>query len=83
MSGSSTRWMERVFSSGQMVGYTEDNTNMTKRKLKGRSLGTMAGNMWVNGTMESSMVREPTSHQMVRRRRESGRTANVCGGLTD
>ena len=56
VSGLTTRWMEKVYSYGRMVGNILDHIARIKNMDQGHLNGQMGHNILVNGKMESRMV---------------------------
>ena len=77
VTGRTIKWMERVFSNGQMAGSMRETTIMTKNMDSVVCGGQMDDNTRVNGRTEFSMDRANTKVVTVSGNRVVGNSASV------
>ena len=82
-SGKTTTCMEKVSTPGKMVENMKETTTMIGNMGLEYTPGRMAGNISVNGRMESNMVKVPIGKQQAKRREECGKTERESSGLND
>ena len=80
-SGRKIRCMDMDCSNGLMESSTKATSSTIKDRVRASSSGKMGESMTVNGKMESSMAKAPSSRLMALGKLECGRMAAIFNGL--